>query len=179
MTVCAGGTLVIYGEPIRGVFDRNLVGAAEIRDFKVVDAPALAQLLSVMSLPGVVKNLNGEGLAFKKMKADFDFLYRPNGSLLVLKDGRTSGNTLGLTFDGTFDNAASTVDVNGTIIPLSGVNKIIGDIPLVGDILTGGTGALIAATYSMKGPGDDPKVVVNPLSVLTPGILRRILFEQN
>lgn len=97
--------------------------------------------------------------------------------MLVLKDGRTSGNALGLTFDGTFDNAANTLDVTGTIIPLSGVNKIIGEIPLVGDILTGGTGALIAATYSLRGNSDDPKTSVNPLSVLTPGILRRILFE--
>ena len=31
-------------------------------------------------------------------------------------------------------------------------------------------------TYSMKGPLVDPTLTVNPLSVLTPGILRRI-FE--
>jgi hypothetical protein len=60
------------------------------------------------------------------------------------------------------------------------VNKAIGSIPLIGDVLTGGTGALIAATYKMKGRGGkDPEVSVNPLSVLTPGILRRILFEEN
>lgn len=172
-----GGKLVIYGQPIRGVFDRNLVGVAEITDFKVVDAPALAQLLGAMSLPGLTQTLNGEGLGFTKMEANFDWLYRPNGSLLVLKDGRTSGNSLGLTFDGSFDHAAQTLDVSGTIIPLSGVNKMISDIPLVGDLLTGGTGALIAATYTMKGASAAPKVSVNPLSVLTPGILRRILFE--
>lgn len=174
-----GGKLMIYGEPIRGVFDRNLIGVAEITDFKVVKAPVLAQLLSVMSLSGLIQNLGGEGLSFSKMEANFDWLYRPKGSVLVLKDGRTSGNSLGLTFDGTFDNAAHKLDVAGTIIPLSGMNKIISDIPLVGDILTGGTGALIAATYKITGSSDDPKVSVNPLSVLTPGILRRILFEQN
>ncbi|MCB1721623.1 MAG: hypothetical protein H6860_04955 [Rhodospirillales bacterium] len=173
-----GGKLVIYGEPIHGVFDRNLIGVAEMTNFKVVDAPALAQLLGAMSLPGLMASLNGdEGLSFTKMEANFDWLYRPSGSLLVFKDGRTSGNSLGLTFDGTFDNAAHTMDVTGTIIPLSGINKVIGDIPLVGDILTGGTGALIAATYTMKGSSEDPKVSVNPLSVLTPGILRRVLFE--
>ena len=40
-----GGKLVIYGEPIRGVVDRNLVGKAEITDFRVVKAPGLAKLL--------------------------------------------------------------------------------------------------------------------------------------
>lgn len=175
-----GGKMIIYAEPIRSVFDRNLIGKAEITNFKVVDAPGLAQLLGAMSLPGLIQSLNGEGLIFTKMAADFDWRYRQNGSLLVLKDGRTSGNSLGLTFDGTFDNAAQTLDVSGTIIPLSGLNKMIGSIPLVGDILTGGTGAFIAATYKMKtdGPGEEPKVTVNPLAALTPGFLRRILFEE-
>ncbi len=175
-----GGKMIVYGEPIRSVFDRSLVGHAQITDFKIVDAPALAQLLGVMSLPGLMQSLNGEGLVFSKMEGDFDWLYRPQGSLLVLKDGRTSGNSLGLTFDGTFDHAAQSLDVSGTIIPLSGINDVISSIPLLGNILTGGTGAFIAATYTMKGEdGGEPDVSVNPLSVLTPGILRRILFEEN
>ena len=174
-----GGKMVIYAEPIRSVYDRNLIGKAEITNFKVVGAPVLARLLGVMSLSGVLQSLSGEGINFQKMAADFDWLYRPEGSLLVLKDGRTSGNSLGLTFDGTFDNAAQTLDVAGTVIPLSGINKAIGSIPLVGDILTGGTGSLFAATYTMKGRAAEAEVSVNPLSVLTPGILRRILFEEN
>lgn len=174
-----GGKLVIYGEPIQGVFDRNLKGRAEMTDFKVVKAPLLGKLLGLMSLNGVTQALSNEGLGFTKLESRFDWLYRPKGSLLVLKDGRTSGNAVGLTFDGTFDNAKQYIDVEGTVIPLSGVNKIIGNIPLVGDILTGGTGSLIAATYSMKGEGENVNTFVNPLSVLTPGILRRILFESD
>lgn len=172
-----GGRLVIYGEPIRGVYDRNLIGLAEITNFRVVDAPALAQLISALSLPGLMSSLDGEGLVFSKLEANFDWLYRKKGALLVLKNGRTSGNSLGLTFDGVFDNGAGRVDVSGTIIPLSGINKAIGSIPLVGDIITGGTGALFAATYTMRGDSDNPDISVNPLSVLTPGILRRVLFE--
>jgi len=171
-----GGKLVVYGEPIRGVYDRNLIGKAEITDFRVVKAPALVKIVSALSLPGAAKMLGGEGMTFTKLEADFDWLFRPNGSLLVLKDGRTSGNSIGLTFDGTFDNAAQKIDVDGTIIPLSGVNNILKDIPLVGNILGGETG-LFAATYSIKGEGKDPDVSVNPLSVLAPGILRNILFE--
>ncbi|MGB0719353.1 MAG: AsmA-like C-terminal domain-containing protein, partial [Bdellovibrionales bacterium] len=175
-----GGKLVIYGEPIKGVYDRNLIGAAEIKDFKVVKAPSLARLISAMSLTGLDDALNGQGLVFSKLEADFDWLFRPDGSLLVLKNGRTSGNSLGLTFEGTFDNARSAIDVSGTIIPLSEVSNIIGKIPLVGDILTGGSGGIFAATYKIKGEGkQEPDVSVNPLSVLAPGILRRILFEQN
>lgn len=172
-----GGKLVIYGEPISNIYDRNLVGVVEMSDFKVMKAPSLAKLLGAMSLPGVIELLDGEGVSFAKMEAKFDWLYRPRGGLLVLKDGRTSGNSLGLTFDGVFDKLSSSVDVSGTIIPLSGLNQFLGNIPLLGTVLTGGSGTLFAATYTMKGQAVNPEVSVNPLSVLAPGILRRILFE--
>ena len=172
-----GGTMVIYGEPIRGVNDRNLRGKAEIRNFKVMKAPALTKLLSAISLTGMGDALSNHGLKFEKMEVDFSWLFRKNGSLLVLKNGRTSGNSLGILFDGTFDNEKRYVDISGTIAPMAGLNKIIGKIPLLGDILTGGSGGVFAATYSVKGSSDDPVISANPLSVLTPGILRRILWE--
>lgn len=172
-----GGKMVIYGEPVRGVQDRNLKGKAEITDFRVVDAPALTKLLGILSLSGIGEVLAGEGLNFSKLETDFDWVYRKGGSLLVLKDGRTSGNSLGLLFDGTFDNKKREVDVSGTVVPMSGLNEIIGAIPLVGDILTGGSGGIFAATYSVKGTSENPKISVNPLSVIAPGIVRRVLFE--
>lgn len=173
-----GGTMAIYGEPIRGVNDRNLSGKAEISNFKVVKAPALAKLLSLLSLGGITEVLANDGLHFDRMEADFSWLYRKNGSLLELRNGRTSGNALGLLFEGTFDNQKREVDVSGTVAPMDTLNKVLGKIPLVGNILTGGEGGgVFAATYSIKGSSDDPRVSVNPLSVLTPGILRRILWE--
>ncbi|MCK6417747.1 MAG: AsmA-like C-terminal domain-containing protein [Alphaproteobacteria bacterium] len=172
-----GGRLVIYAEPSQGYTDRNLIGLAEITDFRVVNAPTLARLLSAMSLPGLLGLLDDQGLAFSKMEARFDWLYRPEGSAVIVQEGRTSGNEVGLTFDGVYDRAQNKIDIEGTIVPLSTVNKIIGSIPLLGDIITGGTGSLIAATYTIEGSAQEPDVSVNPLSVLTPGILRRILFE--
>jgi len=172
-----GGEMTIYGEPIDGVFDRNIKGQAEITNFKVIKAPALTKVLSILSLTGIGEALTSNGLSFTKLESDFRWLYRKNGSLLVLKEGRTSGNSLGLLFSGTFDNAARRVDVSGTVVPMSGLNGFIGRIPLVGDILTGGSGGVFAATYSVRGSSEEPVISVNPLSVLTPGIIRRILFE--
>lgn len=173
-----GGKIVVYGEPEGSIFARSIKGEAELTDFKVVNAPALANLLGIMSLTGIADVLSNDGLDFKRLEADFSWLYRKGGSLLVLKDGTTSGNSIGLTFDGTFDNAERVVDVSGTIIPMSGINNFIGKIPLFGDILTGGSGGVFAATYSVKGKSENPVISFNPLSVLTPGILRRILFEK-
>lgn len=171
-----GGKILVYADPIGGDENRNLVGVAEISNFEVVGAPTLAKLLSLMSLEGLAKGMTGTGIQFSRLESKFDWLYRPQGSLLVLQEGRTSGAAVGLTFDGVVDQGAGTIDLSGTVIPVSAVNNVIRSIPLFGEILTGGSG-VFAATYSVKGKTEEPKVSVNPLSVLAPGIIRRILFE--
>ncbi len=172
-----GGKMVIYGEPTRGVFDRNISGKAELTDFKVVEAPALTKILSILSLTGITDALSNDGLKFDKLKADFKWLYRAGGSVLSMENGRTSGNSLGLLFEGIVDNKKREINISGTVVPMDGLNKVLEKIPLVGDILTGGTGGVFAATYSITGSTDAPEISVNPLSVLTPGIIRRVLFE--
>lgn len=173
-----GGSILIYGRPQRGDYKGDIYGTARVENFTVVNAPALARLLGAMSLDGTQNSLRKNGVSFEKLEAGFEWRFRADGNLLVVKEGRTSGSSLGLTFEGVNDMGAQTLDIAGTVIPLSGVNKAISDIPLIGSILTGGSaGGLFAATYTMSGPSKDPKVVVNPLSVLTPGIFRKILFE--
>lgn len=70
------------------------------------------------------------------------------------------------------------VDLRGTIVPAYAVNSLFGNIPLLGDLITGGEegGGLFAATYTAKGPLTSPTVSVNPLSALAPSFLRK-LFE--
>ncbi len=172
-----GGQMKIKGSAPKGAGDYNISGTAEITDFKVVNAPALTKILSILSLTGIGEALTSNGLEFDKLESKFYWIYRPEGSLLKMEDGRTSGNAIGLLFAGQLDNEKRYIDVSGTVVPMSLVNEIIGSIPLIGDILTGGSGGVFAATYSVKGPSDAPEVFVNPLSVLTPGIARRVIFE--
>lgn len=171
-----GGTIEVKGNQDKDN-PRSIVGRAKINNFKVVQAPALAKLVSFFSMGGLADTLAGEGLSFRKLESDFKWIYKPGGSLVEIKKGRTSGNSLGLLFDGTFNMRNGEVDVSGTAVPISGVNKFIGKIPLVGDILTGGSGGVFAATYSLKGTSEKLRVTVNPLAALAPGIVRRILFE--
>lgn len=171
-----GGKIIVYGEPKGNNLNGDLAGTAQMENFRVVKAPALASLLSIMSLSGVGELLNNEGLAFSKLESNFEWRFRDGGNLLVVDDGRTSGSSIGLTFKGTVNQATNTTDIWGTIIPMTEINSVLKSIPLVGELLTGGSG-LIAATYTMKGPSDAPRVAINPLSVLTPGFLRTILFE--
>ncbi|MGE3622934.1 MAG: hypothetical protein AB7H77_03535 [Bdellovibrionales bacterium] len=57
------------------------------------------------------------------------------------------------------------------------VNRVLGAIPLIGDLRTGGDGqGVLGVTYTIKGPIEKPSVSVNPASLLTPGFLRNIFF---
>jgi len=172
-----GGKLVLQGKSASAQQKRVLSGTAEMTDFDVVNAPALAQLVSALGLLGIQQLLGGEGIYFSRLESDFTWHMNRAGDKYVIRNGRTSGSSLGLTFSGSIDKSADHMNIEGNIVPVSFVNELIGGIPLIGDILTGGGGGLIAATYELEGPIKRPQVSVNPLSVLAPGILRTILFE--
>lgn len=173
-----GGKLRVNGVAADPKRPHRLSGTAQLDNFKVVNAPALAQLVGAIGLAGLPQLLSGEGLSFARLESKFDWSIRRAGDIYVLNDGRTSGSSLGLTFEGTINKEKNEMAVKGHVIPVSEINTMIASIPLIGSVLSGGTGdAIFAATYDVKGAADKPVVSVNPLSVLTPGIIRRILFE--
>ena len=174
----AGGTLNVEGTQISGGKSNDLKGTATISNFAIVKAPALAKLINGMSLSGFDELLNNKGIAFSKLRTDFSWKETPEGRVINLSNGRTSGASIGLTFGGVVNQTKGTMDISGTLVPMSEINKFVSSIPLIGQLLTGGkNGGIIAATYAMKGDSDNPRVFINPLSVLAPGFLRSILFE--
>jgi hypothetical protein len=173
-----GGKIRMAGESRPGKSDNVIYGTAQLSDFNVVNAPALAVLVSAISPTGLPMLLSNEGLYFSRLESKFGWGLRPLGDLYTISEGRTSGSSLGLTFEGSINKERNYIDINGHVVPMSEINSLISNIPLIGDILTGGSeGGIFAATYTMTGPIEKPVVSINPLSVLTPGIIRRILFE--
>jgi hypothetical protein len=146
-------------------------GKLVARQFHVRDAPLLARLLTVASLTGIVNLLGGEGIAFEQLEAPFVV----RDDLLQLDRGRMYGSQLGLTFEGQLDLAGDTMDLEGTVVPVYGVNWTIGQIPIIGQLLRGSKGeGAFAVTYGMRGPVGAPEIRVNPLSALAPGFLREL-----
>ena len=155
------------GVRTEAAFDGKLV----IEDFKIVDQPFFARLLSAGSFTGLDDLLRGEGITFTRLEQTI----HGRGSLLTFSDGRAAGPSIGLTMQGTYQRDAEKLDVNGTIVPLYGLNSIFEDIPLVSDILGSKDGeGIFAVTYGVKGEVDELRVAVNPISMLTPGFLRKI-----
>ena len=69
------------------------------------------------------------------------------------------------------------MDMTGTFMPAYGLNRIFGELPLVGMILGNGRDrGLIGVTFKLTGDADEPTLTINPLSVIAPGIFRSI-FE--
>jgi hypothetical protein len=77
---------------------------------------------------------------------------------------------------GKVDFRAQTLNVGGTYVPLSALNRVIGDVlPFIRPLLTGPEGeGVFGITFAIQGSMADPQVVVNPLSLVTPGIFREI-----
>ncbi len=168
-----GGQLVVSGRFIDAPAAERLNGHLEISNFRLVRLPVLARLVAVASITGIPEMLAGEGVAFRNLYADFS----RTATEWQIQDSNAAGLALGLNLHGTVDRASGRADLAGTLVPANGINQVLNSIPLLGNILTGGpNGGFIAFVFSLTGPLDNPSVSVNPLSALTPGILRRI-FE--
>ncbi len=167
-----GGTL-----DVSGVFDdvepgHPLTGRLLISDYRIIGAPTLAHLVSILSLTGIVESLQGDGLAFN----DFDVPFVLNQGVIDIKDAKATGLSLGYTAKGKIYTHAEIVDIEGTVVPAYALNSVLGKIPIIGTLLTGTEegGGIFAANYAMRGTMENPKVIVNPLSALAPGIFRNL-----
>lgn len=166
----SGGRLLLTAVNTGGTWN----GRARVEHLWLTQAPVLARLLANGPLPDLSTQLQAEGLLFDVLETPFTL----TDGQLYLSDLRASGGALGVTAEGVINRISDTVDLQGTIVPFAGVNQVLGDIPLLGTILTGGDDqGVLALTFAVRGPLDDPAVSVNPLSALAPGIVRRILFE--
>ena len=139
-------------------------GRFRIKDFTLLNAP-FAVRLPISLVTGVGNLLGGKGIHFDRV--DLPFTLRPD--LITIDKGRISGSQIGLTVRGRIDREHDQLDLGGTIVPIYGLNWALSKLPLVGPFMAGreGEGAF-AVTYAVKGPQTDPKISVNPLSVLAP-----------
>jgi uncharacterized protein YhdP len=116
--------------------------------------------------------LNGDGISFVRFEAPFAL---QNGRLDI-EHARAFGPALGITLEGGLDRENSQVEFRGTLVPAYTLNSVLGNIPLLGNLLVGREGeGIFAITYAVNGPLSEPKVTVNPLSALAPGFLRSIV----
>jgi hypothetical protein len=171
-----GGSFVVIGKAEDRGDQRVFSGNADGQNYKVVHAPLLARVLSVASFTAVNSMLSGEGIPFDRLAATYTFADRK----LSVTDAKALGGAIGINISqGSLDLKSDTIDLSGTLAPAYMINSLLSRIPLLGDVLAGGEGqGVFAANFRIRGPTDDPKVSVNPLGIVAPGIVRKLfLFD--
>ncbi|MFL5239935.1 MAG: AsmA-like C-terminal domain-containing protein [Rhizomicrobium sp.] len=148
-------------------------GTLTIRDFKIENQPFFARLFSAGSLGGLLDLMRGSGIVIDKLEMPFS----AKDDVINIRDAHASGPSVGLSGDGYVDRRGHRLELRGAVAPIYGLNRILGALPIVGNVLVSKPGeGIIGVTYYASGNLDEPNISVNPLSLLAPGILRRI-FE--
>jgi uncharacterized protein DUF3971/AsmA-like protein len=168
-----GGSFALAGTAEDRDGTRRLVAEASGTDYRVVGAPALARLLSIASLSGARALLSGQGIPFNRLAGQVVF----SGDLISLNGLRAYGGALGINASGDVDRVKRQVSIDGTLVPAYTLNSVLGNVPVLGNLLLGGEGqGVFAANFRVYGAVDDPTVSVNPLSTLAPGVLRNLFL---
>lgn len=166
----AGGQIEFYALLAKegsAVKDGSLV----LRNFEVRNEAALAEL----DARGKPKRAGPrrDALTFKKLTLPFT----SDGRFIRIGESLVRGPELGASAEGLIRKSDGAIDITGTIIPAYALNAALGDIPLFGDILTGGKGqGIIGVTFALGGTVDKPDFQMNPVSAVAPGIFRKF-FE--
>ncbi len=139
-------------------------GDFTVKDTRLVDAPAMAEMLAAVSVVGLIEQLNAEGILFNNVEGRFKL----SPETLTLYHASAVGASMGVSLDGYYDMKSQQVDMQGVLSPLYIVNVLGGIVsPREGE-------GLVGFNFNLTGPAKEPKVSINPLSILLPGPLRDI-----
>ncbi len=169
-----GGDLDVVGQIDDSKADPPMAIKVEMKKFRMAQTPAVAGR-DVATLDGVVEQLNKAGNAgqvFDKLEARVE----KAGDKLIIRNAQTSGNSVGITAQGTYLLDREEICLAGAVTPAYVLNAFLSNIPIIGWILTGGEGrGVFAINYTVRGPIDQPKGEVNAATAITPGFLRRMM----
>ncbi|SHE53508.1 YhdP family protein [Acidocella aminolytica] len=146
-------------------------GTLKLSQARLVQAPGFTKILQAATLYGVAEALSGPGLLIDHAVIPFTL----QRGVFSLHGADAYSESLGFTASGTVNTKTSICDLDTTIIPAYALNSLPGKIPLIGHLFSAEKGGgLFAVRAHVQGNLQDPQVQANPLSALTPGILRDI-----
>ncbi len=151
--------------------DAGTAGTLRLQKFRLVQAPGFTKILQSLTIYGAPAAASGPGLAFDRLVAPF----RIANHVLTLTGARAFSSSIGFTAAGTVNLVSGETDLSTTVIPAYALNVLPGEIPVVGKLFSAEKGGgLFAVRAHISGQLTDPNVSVNPLSALTPGVLRDV-----
>ena len=144
----------------------------KIYNFRLKELPVLTKLLTLASLQGIADILSGEGIYFD----EFEMNFNNKGSLMKINEIYAIGPAISILMDG-YVEKNKVISLRGSLVPATTINKAIGSIPVLGNILVGSkTGeGVFGVSFKVKGPPKNLETTVNPIKTLTPRFITRTL----
>lgn len=167
----SGGTIdfgAILGNPGQGAIQRGLL---EVRNFAVRNEAALSQIDNTARRAGRNTGPRSNDLRLSRLSVPFSV----DNNFVRIGDALVQGPEIGASAQGIIRKNDLAMDIGGTIIPAYALNSAISNVPVLGDVLTGGRGqGVFGLNFALKGSMNRPRFLVNPVSAIAPGIFRNI-----
>ena len=139
----------------------------------------LSRIFSILNVSqlfmGRLPDLKTKGLPYHNMMATFQI----KDGIASTEDFLVDSDAMKIILRGKVDLGKNFIDARIGVHPLVTIDKILGNVPIAGYILTGKDKGFISFFYDVKGNLDDPKIESIPLkSIEEPswGIIKRLLL---
>ncbi|MEM1288219.1 MAG: hypothetical protein AAGH60_07705 [Pseudomonadota bacterium] len=176
-----GGRATLVLEPQAG--GGRLAGQLLLNDFVIVNEPAMQRIFnsgarSAQERGGVV--LPGDIETPDRIQIEAtNIRFERTPERLTIYDAEGWGPSLGGNLEGTINYQTGQMALEGTYVPFFSINNIFSRIPVFGTALGGRENeGLLGVTFKLSGTTSEPRLEVNPMSILAPGAIRSIFEYQ-
>lgn len=152
-----GGAITIKIYP--ATKNSELKGSVHMTDFKAIKTPLIARLIIMTPFTQLIEQLKGSKLIRFK---SFDGSFVMKGNRVQINRSIAEGGLLTVTMQGYVDTVKKTISLKGRLIPACLFNKFLSSI----EDKTSPENAKLGTDYEIDGDLSDPKISVNPISLL-------------
>jgi AsmA-like C-terminal region len=135
-----------------------------VRDGTLNKFTLLSRLLSFIDiknwLSAQIPDPRINGVPFKTIFTDF----KGDAGLFYTDNFALKGPVMDITASGSVQFGAGTLDMEVGMFPFDTVDWVLNHIPIIGERIGSGTGKLVAAYFSVKGPVSDPSILPKPIT---------------
>ncbi|MEM8750258.1 MAG: DUF3971 domain-containing protein [Pseudomonadota bacterium] len=183
------GFFDLYSKMRGGLLDARIVqtkgniatGVINAANFQLLNEPRLATLLSKPDTSEVRIDKNQVVQALNRVKpqnARVDNLVatiEKGPDYFKIRKGRLSGGDASAVFQGDVYDARRRMNIRGTFLPGRALNSLVSKIPIIGKAFANNkTRGVLGITFRLVGPFSNPQIRVNPLSIIAPGVFRKL-----
>ena len=143
-------------------------------ELNVGNAPLVGKLMSFISGIGLIEYVLTGNIRLTSVVVNVT----EDGDLLRLTEGSVESDSIAVAFAGDYNQATDYVDIHGYGTPLRFISRVLGELPVLGNVVQGPGGkGIIGVGFRVTGAADDPEVVGSPLDLLIP-LLPQLRYQR-